>query len=218
MTIKKFLKKYLAWILLALCIIGVGFFFIFSSNQKQQSSVKNNEGLFQSQDSKSSNAKTSSTTSGKNQQFVEIKGAVVKPGIYPIKANTRLDEILKQAGGATSDADLKNINLAKIANDQDSFYIPRQGEVVVNAASSSDSNANFTAPEDEKNGSGLVDLNTADVTKLQTLNGIGAKKAEQIVEYRKEKGNFKKVEDLKNVSGIGDKIFESLKDQVTVNE
>ncbi|BDR57198.1 helix-hairpin-helix domain-containing protein [Xylocopilactobacillus apis] len=203
-------KYYLAIIAGAVIIIG-GVVMIFFSQAKGQNAAKENEQLFSSQ--KKSSSKTVTAEVKNQSKFVEIKGAVVKPGIYPIKANTRLAEVLQQAGGATPNADLKTVNLAKVAHDQESFYIPQKGEAP--APAEKNPAVSEEAPVEAK--SDLVDLNTADLTKLQTLNGIGAKKAEKILEYRKEKGQFKKIDELKNVNGIGDKTYESIKDQITVS-
>ena len=147
---------------------------------------------------------------------------MVKQGIYPIQTNMRLAAVLTKAGGATPDADLKTVNLAKIVKDQDSFYIPQKGENPVGANESSsvrnNTDGNETATSKNSDQTEQVDLNTADATKLQTLDGIGQKKAEKIIEYRKEHSNFKEITDLKKISGIGDKIFNAIKDRILVSD
>lgn len=210
MNFKKLFKKYY-WIV-PFAVLGMFCLFLLFG-QKQKNTEIENEQLFSNQEKKSYSKVESKEQKRPTKQFVEIKGAVVKPGLYPIGNNTRLAEILQQAGGATAEADLKSVNLAQLVHDQDSFYIPNNGEASVNPVAS----ANTTSSTPAQSNEGLVDINTADVAKLQTLNGVGAKKAEKIVQYRTEKGNFKQIEDLKNVSGIGDKIYETLKDQITVS-
>ncbi|BDR59272.1 helix-hairpin-helix domain-containing protein [Xylocopilactobacillus apicola] len=203
MKFKKVLKKYYLALIAVVLVLVVGLGFLLMRPSK--SSSKNDQ-LFESKSEKSSEKKSS------GEQFVEIKGAVVKPGIYPIGKNTRLAEILKKAGGATPEADLKTVNLAKVARDQDSFYIPQKGEAPVAQTETAGSSPE-TGQEKER-----INLNTADLAELQKINGVGAKKAEKIIEYREANGGFRNIEDLKNIGGIGDKTFEALEDQITVSD
>ncbi|KRM23838.1 comE operon protein 1 [Latilactobacillus graminis DSM 20719] len=160
--------------------------------------------------------------------FVDLKGAVAHPGIYPIHVSqTRLFEVLKQAGDVTEAADTSQLNLAQTLVDQLIIYVPTNGEAVsaqelVKIAekptiASIANNADHEQETDQDTTTTKINLNQADVTQLQTLNGIGPKKAEQIITYRDEQGQFKQIEDLQKVGGIGPKTFEQLRTQICVN-
>ncbi len=141
--------------------------------------------------------------------FVHLKGAVVHPGIYPVDGTTRWAEVVKLAGGLTKEADVATVNLAAIAEDQASLLIPELGAapVATGGVETSGSTSSSTT---------LVNLNTATETDLQTLSGIGPKKAADIIAYREEHGGFSAIDELKEVSGIGAKTFERLAPLVTV--
>ncbi|WEV39371.1 helix-hairpin-helix domain-containing protein [Lactobacillus sp. ESL0680] len=156
----------------------------------------------------------------------DISGAVKHQGVYTLKSSARLQELIEAAGGTTNNAELKQVNRALILQDQDKVHIPYRGEkikaneIVTSVSGSSaatpvDSTSSTTSADDATDHS-KVNLNTADAQGLQKLNGIGEKKAEQIIAYRQKNGSFKKIEDLKQVSGIGDKTFAALKDQLAV--
>lgn len=158
--------------------------------------------------------------------FIDLKGAVQHPGIYPIKVEqTRLFEVIKQAGDVTDQADTSQLNLAQKLVDQLIIYVPRKGEglkadELIKATTTQQSTTKqqeTPANETEQTGHDRqINLNQADSSQLQTLNGIGPKKAEQIIAYRTEQGKFKQVEDLQKVGGIGPKTFEQLKAQIYV--
>ncbi len=137
---------------------------------------------------------------------MDVKGAVKQPGVYTLKHGARIQEALKQAGGPLPTADMRQVNLAKQVTDQQMVYIPAQGEVQTTAGLA---NANESSQA-------IVNLNTATKEQLLTLTGIGDKKADQILAYRQQHGEFKQVEDLKNVDGFGDKTVAKLKDSLAV--
>ncbi len=162
----------------------------------------------------------SSAASGK--VVCDISGAVKEEGVYTLKSGSRLQDLIDAAGGLTSRAQIKAINRSLLLQDQDKVYIPYKGEktaaaptaeMASNAAASSSSSSPGPAAS---SAAGKVNLNTATAADLQKLNGIGEKKAEQIIAYREQKGGFKSIDELKEVSGIGDKTFDALKDQITV--
>lgn len=157
--------------------------------------------------------------SSKNSEIVvDLTGAVKKEGVYSLKADARLNDLINRAGGTLKNANLKAINRAQILNDQDKIYVPFKGEVVDELPSAT-ANGSPTSGKGNDSNSGdskLININTATSAELMELNGIGPKKAEQIISYREENGGFKTTADLKNVSGIGDKTFAILEDQITV--
>ncbi|HFR3473155.1 ComEA family DNA-binding protein [Streptococcus suis] len=148
-----------------------------------------------------------------SQLVVDVKGAVVKPGLYTLEADARVNDAVEAAGGLTSQADPKSINLAQKLSDEAVVYVASKDENISVVASTTTSSA---MSQEEKNTS-LVNLNTATEADLQTISGIGAKRATDIIAYREANGGFKSVDDLNNVSGIGDKTMESIRPYVTVD-
>ena len=143
--------------------------------------------------------------------MVDVKGAVQNPGVYPVFPGERVVDVLKKAGGLREDADDTKINLSQKVSDEMVIYVPRQGEETASVASITSSAGGSSSEGDKK-----VNINTADREELQTLPGIGPAKADAIIEYRESHGPFQTIEDILNVSGIGEKSFEKLKDQITV--
>lgn len=139
--------------------------------------------------------------------IIDVDGEVKNPSVYELPAGSRVYEAIDAAGGLTESADTKNTNLAAFLTDGAKLYIPNKDEVG-NAVSSGSANA-------QSSGKDLVNINTADSSRLQMLVGVGPATAQKIIEYREEYG-FKKIEDLKKVSGIGDKTFEKLKNFIIV--
>lgn len=136
---------------------------------------------------------------------VHVSGAVHSPDhVYTLYEGARVEDALKAAGGYTAEADLTKINLAGRVEDGQKIYVPRQGEDW----------------EEEKNeesgGNDLTDLNKADKIELDALPGIGPALAQRILDYREEHGAFRSIEELKNVKGIGDAMFEKLRQFLTV--
>ncbi|MGQ7508929.1 helix-hairpin-helix domain-containing protein [Streptococcus suis] len=148
-----------------------------------------------------------------SQLVVDVKGAVAKPGLYTLEADARVNDAVEAAGGLTSQADPKSINLAQKLSDEAVVYVVSKDENISVVASTTASSA---MSQEEKNTS-LVNLNTATEADLQTISGIGAKRAADIIAYREANGGFKSVDDLNSVSGIGDKTMESIRPYVTVD-
>ncbi|MEK4568810.1 ComEA family DNA-binding protein [Bacillus sp. FSL K6-3458] len=141
---------------------------------------------------------------------VEVKGAVRKPGVYAFMAEDRVEEAIKRAGGFTSKADTVDINQAAKLEDSMMIYVRKKGE----GDKQGQTAAANTPPGNEQ--SQGVNVNQADAAELQTINGIGPAKAEAIIAYREEHGEFQQIEDLRNISGFGEKTIERLKNQLTV--
>ena len=146
------------------------------------------------------------STSQETIIFVDIKGAVKNPGVYQMKAGDRVKDGLDAAGGLTDEADSQKVNLAQRVEDQMVIVVPKVGEEATEIP------AGGTSKEASKEGK--VNINTATVEELKTLKGVGEKKAEAIIEYRKKNGSFKTKEDLMKVRGIGKKLFESFQERI----
>ncbi|WP_239421754.1 helix-hairpin-helix domain-containing protein [Bacillus sp. CGMCC 1.16541] len=144
--------------------------------------------------------------------IVDVKGAVKVPGVYELEAESRVQDVIMSAGGLLESADSKQINFAMKLQDEMVVYVPIEGEVTDTPVLTTN-----VVESHSNDQSKLININTATEQELQTLNGIGPSKAASIVSYREENGLFKSIEELTNVSGIGEKSFEQLKDQVTVN-
>jgi competence protein ComEA len=144
--------------------------------------------------------------------IVHVAGAVATPGVYELAAGARVIDGLRAAGGATGEADLSTVNLARPLADGERVYIPRRGETPPQAAAGgSDSSGGSGGSSD-----GKVNLNSATADQLEGLPGIGEVLAKRIVDYRTQHGPYRSVRDLLKVEGIGEKKFESIKDHVTV--
>ena len=143
---------------------------------------------------------------------VHVCGAVNDPGVYYLEGGSRVYEAVEMAGGLLEDAAQEYVNLARELSDGEQIYIPtyeeasEQGLEIGSAGSSTDSSAS----------DGLININTATSEELQTLPGIGQTKAEAIIAYREDNGDFSSIEDITNVSGIGESTYENIKDYITV--
>ena len=148
--------------------------------------------------------------------YVDIKGEVLRPGVYEFSCESRIQEVIKKAGGFTEEADETKINLAQKITDQMQMIVPNlhsKQEGGVTEGNSEKGNTSNTTPSNSKQGT--VNINTATLEELQTIKGIGKKKAEAILQYRKEHGPFRTKEDLLEVKGIGKKALEAIESQVT---
>ena len=155
---------------------------------------------------------------------VHVAGAVKNPGVYDVPSSSRVIDAIEKAGGATENADLDQINLAEYVSDGQKIEVPsfKRDDTLSNYQLITDKfnleKSNSTEEKSaEKSKSSLVNINTADSSELQSLPGIGPTIAKSIVEYREKNGNFETIEDLKNVTRIGDKTFDKLKDSITVD-
>ena len=140
--------------------------------------------------------KQTSTNEVINYVYVDVKGEVENPGVYRVSDKCRVFQVIEIAGGLTDKSDTSTINLASKINDEQMIVIP-----------SKDSTTTYT---------GLININTANATLLDSLPGIGYSTATNIIEYRTNNGSFKSKEEIKLVNGIGDAIYEQIKDLITI--
>lgn len=136
---------------------------------------------------------------------VEIKGQVKKPDVYELEEGSIVKDLIDKAGGITKEASLDNINRAKRLQDNELVVIMNKNEI--------DNNLQEGNGESSK---GKININMAGVEQLQELDGVGESKANSIIEYREKNGRFQGIEDIMNVTGIGEKTFEKFKDKIEV--
>lgn len=140
--------------------------------------------------------------------MVDVKGEVIKPGVYEIDGSARVNDVITLAGGFTDDADVLPVNLAQKVQDEMTIIVPKIGET-----DGLSDPQNFGS---QSNGGGKIRINYASQEELETLPGIGPAKALAIIQYREDQGFFTKVEDLLNISGIGEKTLENFREEIQV--
>lgn len=172
-------------------------FYLFRQNQQNQKLLTEAD--------VSASASAVQGTAG--EVVVHVAGAVVSPGVYHLAANARVIDAVEAAGGMTAEADQNSLNLAGTLKDGQKVTVPSQN------GESGDSGANRAS---SGTASSLVNINTADKAALMTLPGIGEVLAQNIIDYREKSGGFSSIEEIKEVNRIGDKLFEQIKDSITV--
>ena len=186
---------------------------------------------------------TEKETEAVKEVKVDVKGAVNSPGVYTLKSDKRVIDAINAAGGLTSEADTSLINLSKKLSDEMVIMIYTKAEmeaqdmicppcecpelsdacIETNTESTSESSSDSSSTSEKEESSQKesdpnkkVSINTGTLEELQTLDGIGETKAKAIIGYRETNGLFKKIEEIKNVSGIGDSTYEKIKDRITL--
>lgn len=158
-----------------------------------------------------SSAKSSSAA----EVYVDVDGAVVRPGVYRLKDGARVSQAIDAAGGLTAEADVTGLNRASKVADGQKIYVPKVGEQqTVSADGGADGGAVLASGANDV--AGLVNINTASAAELQTLSGIGPSMAQSIIDERTKNGAFASVDDLVRVSGIGEKKLAKIKDCICV--
>jgi len=147
-------------------------------------------------------------TEASTKLIIDISGAVVNPGVYELTSGDRIIDVLRLCGGLAAEADRDwveaNINKARVVRDGEKIYIPNETE------------AEAVLGQSKENVGGLINLNTASLEELDKLPGIGPALAGRIIDYRSKNNGFVSVEEIKLVSGIGDKVYENIKDLIGV--
>ncbi|NMH74999.1 ComEA family DNA-binding protein [Bacillus sp. RO2] len=148
-----------------------------------------------------------------NQEIlIDMKGQVMEPGVYRMKIGDRIIDAVEKAGGFMEGADTNEVNLAALLVDEMVIIVPKEGEVIKEVIQHPVTNE---SGEPGTSG-GLVNINTATEEELTSLTGIGPSKAKAIIDHRTDNGLFKNIEDIMQVTGIGQKSFEKLRNEITV--
>ena len=238
--IKKYLNIILLIVILILLIIAYfifGYLYFFDSNNFLENNILiTNENVLSNE----------IIINDKSTFFVEVKGAVNSPGVYEMNSNNIINDLINVAGGFKNNAYTNNINLSKNVFSQMVVYVYtkyeytnlnkkndivecncssyditkciNEGGSVINSNNDIVEENNNVANEDSNNkeNSNIININNASLSELMNLPEIGEAKANSIIEYREKNGLFNEVEDIKNVSGISEKIFESIREYITV--
>ena len=228
--LRKWIKKHPIFLLpLAFLCLAV-FFFVYRANRNNENALRGElvstayaENVMLEANASGGKESTAETKEGETNsaapegvsdaEYVSVYlcGAVQKPDVYAVAKGTRLNEVLKLADGFREDAAKDAVNLAATVEDGSMIRVPTIEEAAKNVESA---DAGLVAEEN----SGKVDLNRAEKAELMTLPGVGERKAEQILAYRKAHGKFRSIEEIKNIPGIKEKAFEKLKDSIVVRE
>lgn len=146
--------------------------------------------------------------SNKAKIIVEIKGEVKKPDVYEINDGSIIRDLINMAGGLTEKANIDGINRAEKLRDNQLIVIPDKD--------SANNNGTVISTQGGVSSEGIININSASLSELQKINGIGEAKAQCIIDYREKNGGFRSIEDIKNVEGIGAKTFDKIKDKISI--
>ncbi len=242
LIIKKYLLKYRFYIVIGVLLLSL----VLYKNMRTEISTDNPVIVDALENDTDNNSNHKDEDVSLETYHVDIKGAIKNPGVYAVTKGSNVNDVIELAGGLKSNGTTSNINLSKRVDDEMVIYIYTKSELnklknnetqsisVTNNECKSDSkSADITncvvedstlitntgdtpVNETEQSNSKLVNINTATKEELLTLTGIGESKANCIIAYRQEKGSFNNIEDIKNVSGIGEALFEKIKESITV--
>lgn len=228
----KFLNKHKGKIFILIFIAFTCFtvYDTYNMETETKSEIKTNSKITKKETVEKQNSKEEK--SKETKVLVDVKGEVKTPGVYELTQNNTVIDAINKAGGLTKASDTSNINLSKKLTDEMVIIVYSKEEIKKmdepkvqcppcnNACIEEDDEKaklkENTETETVKESNSKININTASLETLQTLDGIGEVKAKSIIEYRQKNGNFKKIEDIKNVSGIGDSVYAKIKDNITV--
>lgn len=207
--LREWIEDHVSWKVIGMALIIVAVVAFCGGNLYQEWRAEG-EGLTLVQEDATAGETAADSAAPENasgEVVVHVAGAVSSPGVYTLPADSRVDDAVR-AAGATADADLSQLNLAQKLADGQKITVP-----VAGATPADGSSAATTADSD--NG-GLININTATQEELESLPSIGEVRAQAIITYREEHGGFRTIDELKEVSGIGDKIFADISPHITV--
>ena len=215
--------KYLILSVVIILIIAVGgvIFYFFKDKKIEDIGDENVVSVIEQEKNEEKNEETK-----EENITVDVKGEVNKPGVYKLPVGSRVIDAIKISGGTTKKADTSLLNLSKILTDENVIivynkYSQQTVKYVEKECNCSNNdgcinNNNVVGNDSESSTNEKISINKATKEELMKLSGIGESKALDIINYRNENGLFKSIEDLKQISGIGEKLFEKIKDQITI--
>ena len=213
-------------IIIGIFIVIVAIVAIYYSYKQENNFLEQTENL-EIENQAKEGAEESEETTEKEKIIVHISGAVQNEGIVELESGSRVADAIEKAGGLKENAYMDEINLAYQLEDGEKMHIPtieeqkekenQESKVENESATGSDGTTSKSSNSSINNGSQTkININTATEEELDTLPGIGPSTATKILDYRKEKGKFKTIEEIKEVSGIGENKYEKIKDRITV--
>ena len=223
---KKIIKKIVVYII----IISVIALIIYEVAIKKENLIENITDINTIETSEENETKEQKKVDITKGIMVYITGEVKNPGIYELEENSRIKDVIEKAGGLKETADITDINLATILQDEDKITIPTKDKTMEEKQNTERIQSNKQSKTTEKsqnttsistnttgkNQNTKVNINTATQTELETLPGIGPSTASKIVSYRKENGKFKSIEEIKKVNGIGESKYKKIKELIKV--
>ena len=198
-------QKIIIFIIIIIISIGM-LYFIYSKNQIKETTSIEDEILI-------SNSTEKEESEKQEQVIIHITGSVKNPGIVKLKEGSRIEDAIEAAGGLTENADITNVNLAYVLDDGIKIKIPSVTDEDIEDEVISE---NIVEENNETSKGNIVNINKATESELQELPGIGSSLASKIIEYRNQNGKFNNIEDIKNVNGIGESKYSSIKDLIKV--
>lgn len=224
-------RKQILIFLFCLILVGGGVISYFSFFNEKDSKPKEKIVLQKKKETTKKNKKQELEENIAKEIMVDVKGFVVNPGIYKLKEESRVIDAINAAGGVLEGADTSVLNLSKKLKDEmviivySSYQVENFKKVkeeeqqiqdgCINGVNEVENDACIEEKNDEKE-STLVSINTATLEELMTLEGIGEAKAKSIIAYREEHGPYQAIEDLLNVSGIGESLLAKIKKNITL--
>lgn len=218
-------NKKLIGIIAILLILGAVFGTLYYRDKKSFEGVSSSEEIFV-EEKKDESKKVDSKEDSSEEKIelkdkslaVHIDGEIKNPGVYKLQADSILEDLVKTAGGFTNSADTLSVNLAELLKDNQKIIIPKElskkeKEELLKSNGNSIETKGAT-PQNSNSEDKKININTATAEELDALPGVGPSRANDIIAYRDSNEGFSSLEDLKNVSGIGDKTFEKLKDSI----
>ena len=211
MRLRDWMDDHLNWKILGIVLLVVAVLAFCGGNAYQDWRAQG-EGLTLVKDGAEADASDTSTNAenapASGEVVVHVTGAVNAPGVYTLPADARVDDAVR-AAGATAEADLSQLNLAQKLADGQKITVPAVG-------AGADTSSEAAAATSGGSGSSLININTATLEELETLPSIGEVRAQAIITYRETNGGFRTIDDIKEVSGIGEKIFADIAPYITV--
>lgn len=212
-------------ILIAMAIIfcvGIIIFVYFYNQNNSDTNFESTvaEGISENNDTQLNDKKEEEKQQEKQQEndeeiYIHITGEIKNEGVITLKKGSRIIDAIEKAGGVTENADLSKINLVYILSDGQKLVIPKQNANNNEPTITSEGGTNIIQSE-VNDKSKKININTATQTELETITGVGPSLAGKIIEYRKKNGKFKSKEDVKNVTGIGESKYETIKELIDI--
>lgn len=198
-------------------------FFIYGETKNKVFKDEYMKDIFVDENEEEFNGKSEENSGMKNQTqevvlkqkevTVEIKGAVKIPKVYTLEDGSIINDLIELAGGLTEEANISNINRAKVLKNEDLIIIANINDLENTVVNGTTDNNISSGSIDSS--SSTININTASLSELMKIDGVGEKTAQKIIDYRESNGGFKSIEDIKNVDRIGDKTFEKMKEQIS---